>query len=128
MSKGQIFTADLLASLYDPPISKRGLIRHYTLQPSDLVHICRCRADHNRLVFAVMLCYLRYPGPPLLEGEQPPRETVEFSAEQIDVLPGEMDLYLEQDRRRHYAILAQHNTLQQLAHRKAIDNFVSRWR
>lgn len=105
MSKGQIFTADQLANLYDPPISKRDLIRHYTLQPSDLVQISRCRADHNRLGFAVMLCYLRYPGRPLLEGEQPPRETVEFIAEQIDVIPGEMDLYLEQNRRRHSALL-----------------------
>ncbi|CAL4869750.1 Tn3 family transposase ISAzs29 (plasmid) [Asticcacaulis sp. MM231] len=105
MSKGPIFTADQLCSFYDPAISQRDLIRHYTLQPSDLMHIRRCRGDHNRLGYALMLCYLRYLGRPLLEGEKPPQETIDFIAGQIDVLSNEIDQYLEQSRRRHSALL-----------------------
>ena len=105
MSKGPIFIADRACIFYDPAISQRDLIRHYTLRPSDLALIRRCRGDYNRLGFALMLCYLRYPGRPLREGERPPRETVDFIADQIEVLPNEIDQYVEQSRRRHSALL-----------------------
>lgn len=105
MSKGPIFSEDQIARLYGPAVSQPDLIRHYTLSPSDLSLIARCRHDHNRLGFAVMLCYLRYPGRPLRPDERPPAATIEFIASQIDSLPTDFDLYLEQTRRRHSAQL-----------------------
>ena len=61
------------------------MVRHYTLSDADLAMIRRCRGDHNRLGYALMLCYLRYPGRPLRADERPPAALVAFVAEQIDV-------------------------------------------
>lgn len=105
MSKGPTFTEDQVARFYGPAVSQPDLIRHYTLSPPDLTLIARCRHDHNRLGFAVMLCYLRYPGRPLRTDERPPASTIEFIASQIDALPTDFDHYLEQTRRRHSAQL-----------------------
>jgi hypothetical protein len=44
-----------------PATAQRELVRHYTLSERDLVAIRRCRGDHNRLGYALMLCYLRFP-------------------------------------------------------------------
>ena len=65
--------------------------------------IRRCRGDHSRLGYAIMLCYLRHPGRPLHTGERPAAGLVSFVAGQIDVLPDAIDGYLasEQNRRRH---------------------------
>jgi Domain of unknown function (DUF4158) len=38
------------------------MVRHYTLSSEDLALINRRRGDPNRLGFALMLCYLRFPG------------------------------------------------------------------
>lgn len=105
MSKGPMFSDDQVTGFYGPAVSQPDLIRHYTLSSSDLSLISRCRHDHNRLGFAVMLCYLRYPGRPLRPDERPPAETIEFIAAQIDSLPADFDQYLEQTRRRHSAQL-----------------------
>ena len=105
MSKGPMFSADQICRLYDPSTSQRDLIRHYTLAQSDLALIRRCRHAHNRLGFALMLCYLRYPGRPLSSAERPPSEVVDFVAAQIEALPSDAQLYLEQTRRRHSAQL-----------------------
>jgi hypothetical protein len=40
-----------------------------------------------RLGYALMLCYLRYPGRPLRINERPPAALISFVAEQIDVRP-----------------------------------------
>jgi len=65
--------------------------------------IRRRRGDHNRLGYALMLCYLRYPGRPLQANEQPAAALVSFVAGQIDVLPEAIDDHpgSEQNRRRH---------------------------
>jgi len=55
-----------------PATDERGMVRHYTLIPEDLALINRRRGDANRLGFAIMLCYLRFPGRILQQGEQPP--------------------------------------------------------
>jgi TnpA family transposase len=47
------------------------MVRHYTLSSEDLALINRRRGDPNRPGFAVMLCYLRFPGRILQQGEQP---------------------------------------------------------
>ena len=77
------------------------------LTKTDLAMIRRCRGDHSRLGYALMLCYLRHPGRPLRTNERPPAALVAFVAEQIDVRPEAVNGYLasEQNRRRHAAEL-----------------------
>ena len=96
-----------IATLFDPLTDQRELLRHYTLTETDIAMIRRCRGDHSRLGYALMLCYLRYPGRPLRIGERPPAALVSFVAEQIEVQPETLDDYLgsEQNRRRHAAEL-----------------------
>jgi len=56
-------------------IGERALARYDTLSPEDLAVVERRRHPHNRLGFAVHLCYLRFPGRALRANEQIP-ETV----------------------------------------------------
>ena len=103
----QQLTEAQIATLFDPLTDQRELLRHYTLTETDIAMIRRCRGDHSRLGYALMLCYLRYPGRPLRIGERPPAALVSFVAEQIEVQPESLDEYLgsEQNRRRHAAEL-----------------------
>jgi Domain of unknown function (DUF4158) len=103
----QQLTETQIATLFDPPTEPRELVRHYTLTEADLAVVRRCRGDHSRLGYALMLCYLRHPGRPLRSNERPPLALVSFVAEQIDVRPEAIDDYLasEQNRRRHTAEL-----------------------
>ena len=73
------------------------------LSQADIAAILRCRGDHNRLGYALMLCYLRYPGRALRAGERPPAALLAFVAEQIGVLP-DVDRRVsrrERNRQRH---------------------------
>jgi hypothetical protein len=103
----RILNRDQIARLFDPPTDQRGLIRHYTLSAADIGMIRRGRGDHHRLGYALMLCYLRYPGRSLRAGEVPDPALVSFVADQVDVLPDSLGPYLasEQNRRRHSAAL-----------------------
>ncbi len=87
MARRQQLSETQLAELFDPPAEQRELVRHYTLSGADLAAIRRCRGDHNRLGYALMLCYLRHPGRALRAGERPPSDMLDFVAEQIDVSP-----------------------------------------
>jgi len=59
-------------SFQAPASDEREMVRHYTFGSEDLALINRRRGDANRLGFALMLCYLRFPGRILQQGEQPP--------------------------------------------------------
>jgi TnpA family transposase len=78
----QQLTETQIAALYDPLTEPRELVRHYMLTKTDLAMIRRCRGDHSRLGYALMLCYLRHPGRPLRPNERPPAALVAFVAEQ----------------------------------------------
>ena len=43
------------------PGTEDALIQHYTFNDADLSAIRQRRGQHNRLGFAVQLCYLRHP-------------------------------------------------------------------
>jgi len=103
----QQLTEAQIAALLDPPSDRRELVRHCTLSEADIAMIRRRRGDHSRLGYALMLCYLRYPGRPLRINERPPLALISFVAEQIDVRPESIDDYLisGQNRRRHAAEL-----------------------
>jgi Domain of unknown function (DUF4158) len=100
-------TAAQLATLFDPATEQRDMVRHYTLSESDLAMIRRCRGDHSRLGYTLMLCLLRYPGRHLHAYERLPAALIAFVAEQIDVGADgvENPMPSEQTRRRHAAEL-----------------------
>ncbi|HSJ42451.1 MAG TPA: DUF4158 domain-containing protein, partial [Xanthobacteraceae bacterium] len=103
MARRQRLSETQLAELFEPPTEQRELVRHYTLSDADLAAIRRCRGDHNRLGYALMLCYLRFPGRALRVGERPPTPLLVFVAAQIEALADCIDEYLatERNRQRH---------------------------
>lgn len=103
MARRQQLSETQIAELFDLPTEQRELVRHYTLSEADLTAIRRCRGDHNRLSYALMLCYLRHPGRALRAGERPPPAMLRFVAEQIDVSPDTTDDSgsAERSRQRH---------------------------
>jgi TnpA family transposase len=81
MPHRELLTESQRLSLQTPVTDERGMVRHYTLSSEDLTLINRHRSDPNRLGFALMLCYLRFPGRILQQGEQPPAALCAFVAE-----------------------------------------------
>ncbi len=72
-------------SLLALPDSAAEWIRYYTLNDADHAVIAQHRGDHNRLGFALQLCYLRYPGVALQPGESPDPDLLLFVANQLDM-------------------------------------------
>src|SRR6516225_1064785 len=89
-------------------LPRREMVRYGLLSADDIRRIHERRREHNRLGFAVQLCLLRYPGWPLMVGEKPPSNLLEFVAQQIDADPDEFGDYAarEQTRQEHQGILA----------------------
>ncbi|PWV63464.1 uncharacterized protein DUF4158 [Plasticicumulans acidivorans] len=58
------------------PAADDELIQHYTFSEPDLLVIRQRRGSHNRLGFAVQLCYLRYPGFALPTDAEPPTSVI----------------------------------------------------
>ena len=73
MPRRSILSAVECDSLLALPETQDELIRHYTFSEADLSIIRQRRGNHNRLGFAVQLCYLRYPGFVLPTDAVPPR-------------------------------------------------------
>jgi hypothetical protein len=123
LMRRQQLTEAQIAALFDPPTDRRELVRHCTLSEADTAMIRRCRGDHSRLGYALMLCYLRYPGRPLRINERPPAALISFVAEQIDVRPESIDDYLisGQNRRRHAAELQDRLRLRPFGRRPACE-------
>src|SRR5271169_6745139 len=92
-----------IAALFDPPAEPRELVRYYTLTETDLAMVRRCRGDHSRLGYALMLCCLRHPGRPLRTNERPSAPLVSFVAEQIDVRPEAVEGCLASEQNRRHA-------------------------
>ena len=91
--------------LQAPASDERGMVRHYTLSSEDLVLISRHRGDPNRLGFTIMLCYLRFPGRILQQGEQPPAALCAFVAEQLGLDAAQFGNYAERDQTRREHVL-----------------------
>ncbi len=71
MPRRSILSAAERDSLVALPDTRDGVIRHYTLSESDLAIIHQRRGGANRLGFAVLLSYMRYPGV-ILSGDETP--------------------------------------------------------
>lgn len=87
-----------------PDMSERDMARYYTLTEDDLKVINRHRGSHNRLGFAVQLCYFRYPGRNRNPGEEVPERLLDYVAGQLKVSPHVMKDYArdrDTTRREH---------------------------
>jgi hypothetical protein len=62
MPHRELLTESQRLSFQTPAGDEREMVRYYTLSSEDLALINRRRGDPNRLGFALMLCYLRFPG------------------------------------------------------------------
>ena len=62
MPRRSILSAAEREGLLAFPDTEEELIRHYTFSEPDMSAIRQRRGNHNRIGFAVQLCYLRYPG------------------------------------------------------------------
>jgi TnpA family transposase len=90
-------------------ISARDIARHYTLNSDDLKAINCRRRVHNRLGFAVQLCYLRFPSRVWELGEKVPKTVLSYIALQLDIKPKVIKDYGLRDttRREHLAEIQQ---------------------
>jgi TnpA family transposase len=87
-------------SFHAPATDERGMVRHYTLSADDMALINRRRGNPNRMGLAVLLCYLRFPGRILKQGEQPPEVLCAFVAEQLGLDVAHFGDYAELDQTR----------------------------
>jgi hypothetical protein len=95
------------AGLLAFPEAVDELIRHYTFSEADLAVIRQRRGAHNRLGFAVQLCYLRHPGFALPPEGEPPPHLLEFIGRQLRLDPALWSGYAQrpETRREHLAEL-----------------------
>ena len=87
MPRRSILSAAECDSLRAFPETQDELIRHYTFSEADLSIIRQRRGNHNRLGFAVQLCYLRYPGFVLPTDAVPPTPLLAMVGRQLCVEP-----------------------------------------
>jgi len=85
------------------PTTDDELIQHYTFAEPDLSVIRQRRGSHNRLGFAVQLCYLRYPGFALPTDAEPPAFLLNIVSRQLRIEPDVWPQYAQrpETRREH---------------------------
>jgi hypothetical protein len=103
MPRRELLTSAQREALLAFPKEEAELLRHYTFSTHDFAVIRRCRGDHNRLGFAVQLCYLRFPGRLLALDEVPYPPILGMAAAQLKVPTGAWHFYAErhETRREH---------------------------
>jgi TnpA family transposase len=100
-----VLSAVQQAALTVLPTAEHDLRLHYTLSENDLAIIRRKRGLHNRLGFAIQLCYLRFPGQAMTLEAEPPAELLAHIARQIQVDPNAWTGYAARDEtRREHAL------------------------
>ena len=103
MPRRSVLTPAERLSLVAIPATDDELIRHYTLSEADVTVIHQHRGRHNRLGFAVQLCYLRHPGSALPTESTPPLALLSFVAHQLRLDPALWAHYAQraETRREH---------------------------
>jgi TnpA family transposase len=100
MPRKAVLSAAQQAALIALP-SAYHLRLHYTLSENDLAIVRSKRGPHNRLGFAIQLCYLRFPGQAMALEAEPSAELLAHVARQIQVAPATWkitELLLEVDQ------------------------------
>jgi len=105
MPRRELLTSTQRDELLAFPTDEADLLRYYTFNTHDLAVIRRRRGDHNRLGFAVQLCYVRFPGQLLAVGEPPYAPILAMSAAQLKVPTGIWSFYAERDQTRREHLL-----------------------
>ncbi len=107
MPRRSVLTPAERAGLLSFPATDDEFIRHYTFSEPDLSAIRQRRGGHNRLGFAVQLCYLRHPGFALPLDAEPPAALLELVGRQLRIEPGIWRQYAQRQetRREHLAEL-----------------------
>jgi hypothetical protein len=107
MPRRRLLTPSERTGLLAFPTTDDELIRHYTFSEPDLSAIRQRRGDHNRLGFAVQLCYLRYPGFALPTEAEPPAPLLAIVGQQLHLASDLWPQYAQrpETRREHLAEL-----------------------
>jgi len=107
MQPRQLLSPSVRAAYFGPPTDAAGIVRHYTFTPEDLALIGQRRRDPNRLGFAVLLAYLRFPGRVLGPDDEPPADMLVYLGGQLGISADALALYAqrEETRREHLAEL-----------------------
>lgn len=71
----------------------RLIARFYTFSDQDIALIHQQRSDANRLGYAVVLAYLRYPGTRWTPDNEIPDHILHYIAEQLEISPKTLDYY-----------------------------------
>ena len=103
MPRRSLLTPAERISLLAFPTSNEELLKYYTFSESDVSTIRQQRDNHNRLGFAVQLCYLRYPGFALPVDSEPPMSLLVVVGQQLRIDPGIWPQYAgrSETRREH---------------------------
>ena len=105
MPRKAVLSAAQHAALIALPSADHDLRLHYTLSENDLAIIRSKRGPHNRLGFAIQLCYLRFPGQAMTLEAKPSAELLAHVAQQIRVAPDTWTEYASRDEtRREHAL------------------------
>lgn len=107
MPRRRLLTPTERAALLAFPTTDDALIQYYTFTEPDLSAIRQRRGNHNRLGFAVQLCYLRYPGFALPPDADPPKSLLSIVGQQLHIEPAVWPQYAQrpETRREHLAEL-----------------------
>lgn len=103
MPRRSLLTSVERTGLLAFPATDDELIQHYTFAEADLSVIRQRRGSHNRLGFAVQLCYLRYPGFALPTDAEPPVSLLDIVGRQLRIEPDIWPQYAQrpETRREH---------------------------
>ena len=103
MSRQPLLTATERENLLALPTDESELIRLTTFSDQDIQLINQHRGDASRLGFAIQLCYLRYPGRVLEDGESPPPALLKEVAKHLKVSASQWPQYFQRGttRREH---------------------------
>jgi TnpA family transposase len=105
MPRKAVLSAAQQTALVALPSAEHDLRLHYTLSENDLAIIRSKHGPHNRLGFAIQLCYLRFPGQAITLDANPSAELLAHVAQQIKVSPEAWTEYAARDEtRREHAL------------------------
>ncbi|MCL2312319.1 MAG: Tn3 family transposase [Firmicutes bacterium] len=111
MPRKKALSLSEMDSLMAFPNTVDGIIQYYTFNEQDINIIMQHRGNHNRLGFAIQLCYLRYPGYVLPTSGKPPELLLSFVAEQLKIDPIIWEDYAKRSTTRREHLLELQNFL-----------------
>jgi TnpA family transposase len=100
MPRRSLLTFAERAGLLAFPTTDDELIRYYTFSEPNLSAIRQRRGNHNRLGFAVQLCYLRYPGFALPIDAEPPAPLLSIVGRKLNIEPDVWPQYAQRPATR----------------------------